>query len=219
MKITTRITWDMSTGRVLEHEFYDYSGPLALADRAAQGRAKSQADTEADLSTQKGQAADTEHSELAPFFHSEMTAQHGFTPGQTNELLTSAEAGGGAAAGDEAAALNRQAARTRNASGFTKSLDEAARDRMKTAAGASEGIAAQDVMGAKALNQEGSAGLMGLFGNDADMQAKALGLENQSVENEINAGKTGWLQNMNDTIAALSGAAKGGSDAFKTMKG
>lgn len=30
MKITTRLTLDMATGQVLEHEFYEYDGPVAL---------------------------------------------------------------------------------------------------------------------------------------------------------------------------------------------
>lgn len=29
MRITTRITWDMASGEVLEHQWYEYAGPVA----------------------------------------------------------------------------------------------------------------------------------------------------------------------------------------------
>src|SRR5581483_2408587 len=38
MKVTTRITWDMATGRVIEHEYFDYpnDAPVALAKKGRQ---------------------------------------------------------------------------------------------------------------------------------------------------------------------------------------
>ena len=38
MKITTKITISIATGEVLEHEFYEYSGPVALACGATPGQ-------------------------------------------------------------------------------------------------------------------------------------------------------------------------------------
>src|ERR1039458_7757228 len=96
-----------------------------------------------------GANATNEGATLNPFYGQEMRAEHLFDPTQTNELLTNAESGAGAATGAEQSALINNATRTGNATGVTKSLDEMARDKSKAAAGASEGIAAQDVMGAK----------------------------------------------------------------------
>lgn len=45
MRITTKIVVSMLTGEILEHEYFDYDGPLALCDRAAQAAAKSAAGT------------------------------------------------------------------------------------------------------------------------------------------------------------------------------
>jgi hypothetical protein len=190
---------------------YEYVGPLALADRAASSRAKDAADTSATTAGNFGSNAGSEHAELTPFYSSEMHAEHGYDPNQINEMLTYAGAGAGGAAGSITGQAGLEAARTRNASGFTKALDEAARDKDKASAGLSEGVAAQDVMGAKQLNQEGAAGMAGLYGEDVNGQLKAMGLENEDINTELQAGKSGWLQNMNDTLSTL---AKTGSAAY-----
>ena len=143
-----------------------------------------------------------------------MGAEHLFTPGQTNELLTAAGAGAGGVAGEEQSALNRNAATTNNATALTKSLQDAARDKMKNAAGTSENIAAQDVMGAKQLNQQGAAGESGLFNTDTDAALKAMGIQTNDINTQIEAGKSGWLQNMNSTIQALTSGAKNARSAY-----
>jgi hypothetical protein len=223
MKIKTRVVLQM-TENIGEYipvseEGFEYSGPLALADRWAQGQDKANAATAGALAGTAGTEAGKERGFLNPLYRQEATAEHLYTPGQTNEMLTAALAGGGAAAGDTAAATNRLAAETRNPSGFTKSLQEQARDRDKAAAGASEGIAAQDVMGAKGLNQAGIAGEQGLFNTDTGTQLSAMGAQQNATNAEVEAGKSGWLQNMNSTISALGSAASGaGSLGWKPLK-
>jgi len=182
--------------------------PYARLDRAAQQAAKNAASTAGNVAGQYGGAATSELGTLTPFYQREMTAEHAFDPTQTGELLTAAGAGIGGAAGAEEGRAAEEQAKTRNASGFTKSLDELARDRMKASAGASEGIAAQDVMGAKAENQAGAAGMQGLYGTNVSGQLKAMGQQNEDINTQVEAGKSGWLQNMDQTISALSGAAK-----------
>lgn len=209
MQITTKLVLDMNTGAILEHEFFEYDGPLMLCDRAAQAAAKNAASTAqgtAATDTAEGQAA---QSFINPIFQHEATAEHLFTPGQENELLTAANAGSGAVSGAEKAALQREAASTNNATALTKNLQTAALDRMKSAAGASEGVAAQDVMGAKQLNQQGLAGEAGLFNTDTDAALKAMGIQTNDINTGIEAGKSGWLQNMNATISALTKGAGG----------
>jgi hypothetical protein len=223
MKISTRVVLQM-TEKIGEYipvseESFEYFGPLALADRWAQGQAKENVDTAGGLMKASQDNALKERAMLNPIYQKEATAEHLYTPGQSNEMLTAALAGGGAAAGDTAAATNRLAAETRNPSGFTKSLQEQARDRDKAAAGASEGIAAQDVMGAKGLNQAGIAGEQGLFNTDTNTQLSAMGAQNAATEAEVKAGQSGWLQNMNSTISALGSAASGaGSLGWKPLK-
>jgi hypothetical protein len=210
VRVTTKIVFDMD-GNVLQHEWYEYQGPVALCDRWAQGQDKKNAGTAGDLATKSGATADTEHSTLGNFYNGELNAEHMYDPTQTNELLTAAGAGIGAASGAVAHDTDMLAGRTRNESGFTKSLQEQARDKMKASAGVSEGVAAQDVMGAKQLNQEGASGLSHLFDSDQSEQMKAMGLQAQDTAAEVEAGKSGWLQNMNDTIKAIGslGGGKG----------
>jgi hypothetical protein len=143
------------------------------------GVAKNLLNASQQASGQYGSTAAGEGAQLNPFFSQEMRAQHSLTPDQENEMLTAADAGAGGAFGGAEGQINRDAARTGNATTVTKSLDEMARDKAKIAAGTSEGIAAQDVAGAKQLNQEGAAGMQGLYGTNVGAQ---LGTMKQSAE-------------------------------------
>ncbi len=152
--------------------------------------------------------AQSQEAQLDPFFRREMGAEHYFDPNQVNEMLTASQAGTGAAQGAEQAALNRNAASTNNATALTKNLDEIARDRMKANAGAAEGIAAQDVLGAKQLNQAGAQGEAGLFQTDTDAALKAMGINTNDINTQLEAGKSGWLQNTLNTVKTLSGMGR-----------
>jgi hypothetical protein len=217
MKVITSATWksmnDFIAGLPADTETsYEYEGPIARLDRAAQSAAKSAANTAAQqAASESGQAA-AERAQLAPFFAEEMGAQHGFTPGQVNELLTNALSGAGAATGATQGAMQRQAAQTRNVTGLTKGLQDVAMERAKAAAGGAEGVAAQDVLGAQQLRQEGAKGMAGLYGQDTDAMLKSMGLQTQDIQTQIEAGKSGWLQNTEGMIKALTGA---GASALK----
>jgi hypothetical protein len=218
MRIHTKLEyiWDGIRYVLQNEEGYDYAGPLALCDRAAQSAAKSAASNAAGVAGTDQSAAAAEQSTLNPFFKREMSAEHLFDPGQENELLTAANAGAGGVAGAEKAGLMRNAANTHNASALTKSLDDVARDRMKSAAGASENIAAQDVMGAKQLNQQGAAGEAGLFNTNTDAALKAMGIQTNDINTQIEAGKSGWLQNLNSTLGTLGKLGSGVGAAMGT---
>jgi hypothetical protein len=67
-----------------------------------------------------------------------------------------------------------------------KTLDEMARDRAKAAAGASEGIAASDVMGAKQMNQQGAAGMQGLYSTNTAGQLNAMRQQGSDISAAAN---------------------------------
>ena len=138
------------------------------------GAMQNQANQAGTVAGQFGSQAGTEGAQLNPFLTQEMKAQHGLTPGQQNEMLTASEAGAGGALGGLGAGIQNNAARTGNATGVGKTLDEMARDRAKAAAGASEGIAAQDVGLAKQEQQQGAQGLAGLYGQNVQGQLGAM---------------------------------------------
>lgn len=208
MRVTTKIVYDVD-GNILEHEWYEYNGSVALCDRWAQGQDKKNAATAGDLASRTGEQANTEHTMLGNVYQKEANAEHLFDPTQLNEILTSAGVGNAAATSSAQHDADSLAARTRNASGFTKSLQEMARDKQKAAAGVGENVATQDVLGAKQLNQEGISGMSHLFDSDSSEQLKAMGLQAQDTAAEVEAGKSGWLQNLNDTMKSVGSLASG----------
>lgn len=199
-----KVEFNLETG-VINAERYCYL-------RAEAGAAMQAAGTAGNTAAQLGEASG-ESAQLNPFFSREMTAQHAFDPTQINELLTSAGAGAGATTGAMGTQLQRQAATTGNASAATKSLQELARDRMKANAGTSEGVAAEDVMGAQKLRQEGAQGESGLYGENLKGQLSAMGQQASDIGAATDASKTGWLQ---DAEGIVNTAANAGT-AYKKM--
>ena len=107
-------------------------------------------------------------------YGADLRATHSLTPEQQNQMFTAAQSAAGGAFGGAEGQINRDAARTGNATSVTKSLDEMARDRAKAGAGAAEGIAAQDAAGVNALHQQGAAGMQGLYGTNINAQLNAM---------------------------------------------
>jgi hypothetical protein len=147
---------------------------------------KNQANQAGTVAGQFGSQAGTEGAQLNPFFTQEMRAQHGLTPGQQNEMLTASEAGAGGALGGLGAGIQNNAARTNNSTGVGKTLDEMARDRSKAAASSSEGIAAQDVGMAKQEQQQGAAGMAGLYGQNVQGQLGAMKQQGSDISAAAN---------------------------------
>lgn len=181
-------------------------------------QAQQQANTAAG---QYGTEATQEGQTLNPFFQQEMRAQHSMTPGQENEMLTAADAGAGGAFGGAQGELERNAARTGNATTVSKSLDEMARDRAKSAAGTSEGIAAADLSGAQQLRQEGAKGMQGLYGTNVGAQLGAMKQNAEDITLEDQMKGPNWLSQL-DQMAKfggdVAGDITGASSATKAMK-
>ena len=158
------------------------------------------------LAGQFGSSQQTEGAQLNPFFSQEMKAQHSLSPSATGEMLTAAEAGAGGAFGGAEGEMKANAARTGNATGITKSLDDMARDKAKSAAGASEGIAAQDVQGAANLRQQGAAGMQGLYGTNVSGQLGAMKQTSTDLQNLSAAQQQapGWLQGIKNVSSGVN---------------
>jgi hypothetical protein len=92
-----------------------------------------------------------------------------------------------------------------------KTLDEMARDRSKAAAGASEGIAASDVMGAKQEQQQGAAGMAGLYGTNVSGQLNAMKQQGQDISAAANmtASPFADLANVANLGASIGGKIAG----------
>jgi hypothetical protein len=189
----------------LKHLWKNEDGFLGLGSGTFSGQAGQQYNQANTAAGQYGSAATNEGAQLNPFLSQEMKAKHLFDPNQVNEMLTAADAGAGGATGALTGQAGLEAQRTHNSSGFTKTLDDIARDKSKALAGTSEGIASEDVMGAKNLNQQGAAGLQGLYGTNVGAQMKAMGLADQDINTELKAQEAGptWLHGLSQFSQGL----------------
>jgi hypothetical protein len=212
MRVTTFAKWDsiesFCAGLPADFEkSYEYEGPVALCIRQLVNQAEGAASNAGATAAGLGSQAASEGAQLNPFYQREMSAEHAYDPTQINELLTQAGAGTGAAQGSLDTEAQRQGAVSGNAAGQAKNLQEIARDRMKANAGVSEGVAAQDVMGAKQLNQEGAAGESGLYGENLKGQLAAMGQQSADINAATNASQTGWLQSAEGLAKTGAGIA------------
>jgi hypothetical protein len=188
--------------------------------RSAQSQASNAATTAANTATGLGAEANGIGANLAPFLTNEMEHPQGYSPQDTSAMLSAAEGGAGGANAGLVGEANQQTATSRNAGGFQAALDDAARQRSKAAAGASEEIAAQNAQLKQTQQQEGAAGLGKLYGTDTSGMLDAMGQQSNDINAEVNAGKSGWLQNTLGIIGAINGGAQGaGAMGFKPFAG
>lgn len=192
---------------------YDTSEYRWCYDRAAQAAAGQAAKTAGNVISGEEASAQAKEMALTPFYRSEMGAQHLFDPQQNQELLNAAAAPLAASAATTAGQARSEAARTRNTSGFSAALDQAARERSAAMGQAGAQVAAQDVLGAKELQQKGAAGMAGLYGVDTDAMLKAMGIQNQDIQTQIEAGKSGWFQNLMQGINTATNFLSAGAKA------
>lgn len=180
--------------------------------RSASNAAGTAATTAANTGAGLGAAAGGISSTLTPFLTSELEHPQGYSQGDTSAMLSSALGGAGGATAGIVGQANQEAAQTRNAGGFQAVLDDAARQRTKAAAGASEGIAAQNA-GVKQEQQQAAAKqLQGMYGTDTSGMLDATGQVSKDIDSQVAADKQGWLQNAEGIMNTISqaGSAAGG---------
>ena len=208
MRIFTRAVYDIETGALLESESYDYSGPLALADRSAQGQATQAANTAGTTGANFGSQASQINSTILPTLERNAQNPTGFSPTDLNNMTVASEQGAGGANSGITGQANLQAARTRNAGGFGSALDEAARDKTRTLSSNALGVQNQNANLKNRQQQSAIGTLSGMGESDNASMLKAMGLQDQAISTEVQAGNSGWLQNFNQVLASLSGNAK-----------
>lgn len=173
--------------------------------RNAQSQAGSAYNTAASTGATLGGEAQGIGANLTPFLTEEMLHPQGI--GQTGIAAEEGAALGGAGGANAGLVgqANQRAAVSRNAGGFQAALDDAARQREKAAAGASEGIAANNEKVKLNQQQQGAEGLEHMYGVDTSGMLQSQGQEANDINAEVNAGKSGWLQNTLGIINALKG--------------
>lgn len=187
--------------------------------RSAVGQASNAYKQAVDTSNTLGGEAQGIGANLTPFLTQEMLHPQGLgQEGIGAEEAAALGGAGGAASGLVGQAAQRTAA-SRNAGGYQAALGDIARERMKAAAGASEGIAAQNENLKQQQQQEGARGLQGMYGTDTSGMLNAMNQQHEDINSEVAANNSGWLQNTTNMIGALSGAANAGANVKRAWGG
>ncbi len=176
--------------------------------RNAVKQAGNAADTAAATGATLGGEAQGIGANLTPFLTSEMMHPQGIGQEGLAAETGAALGGAGGAASGLVGMANQRAATSRNAGGFQAALDDVSRNRMKAAAGASEGIQAGNENLKQEQMQAGAKGLQGMYGTDTSGMLGATGQISDDVAAQSKANQTGWLQNTTDIINTIANAAK-----------
>lgn len=203
-------TFDIETGKLLSHdgEFFHEKTSI-LFDRQAQSAAKSDKKVADTVGATAGSEAAGEGSTLRTQLTNEALHPTGYNPTDLNNMLVQqqeAVGGGNAAIGGEG---KLAALRQRNASGIAPALAEAARSKQRTLASGALDVANQNAMLREKQRQEGLSGLQGLYGTDTSNQLRAMGLSAEDLQNELAAGRQGWLQDTEGLVNTFKGGSKG----------
>lgn len=174
-------------------------------DRSAQGQGKAAFGNAQSTAGGYGANAAQERSTLIPTLQQEINNPQGFTPSQTNAMLVAGEQGAGGANAAITGQAGLQAMRTRNSAGTSGVLDQAARRTAQNLSQNAVNIQAKNAELGAQNRQRALSGLQGLYGIDTGAQMKALGLVPEDINAEVNAGKSGWLQN---TMGVLGGLGR-----------
>jgi hypothetical protein len=207
--------FSIATGELLSHDGESFLEQFPIkCDRAIQGTAKKNAQTATDTASGFGSTAAQIGSTLIPGLERDANNPTGFTPVQKNNMLVASQEGVGGAGSGITGQANLTAARTRNAGGFARALDEAARIKGRTLSSNALGVENEDARVALQRQQEARRALQGLYGTDTSAQLHAMGLANEDLNTALAAGRQGWLQDTEGVINTLSGAAKAAAPYF-----
>jgi hypothetical protein len=151
---------------------------------------------------------------LTPFLTQRLTNPQGYSQGDMGAMLANAMGSAGGATSGITGQANLQAGRSRNDAGFSSALDSAARQKTAASAQASEGVAANNANLKQDQSNNAAKMLSGLYGTDVGAQDSALNTANQATATGIQAGQSGWLQNLTGIMGSV-GQLAGGAAALK----
>jgi hypothetical protein len=188
--------------------------------KSAQNQAGKATNNAIDTGQNLGQQAAGVNATLDPFLTQELQHPQGFSQPDQSAMLAAALGGAGGATSGITGQANLEAARSGNSGGFQAALDDAARSRTKAAAGASEGIAADNAQLKQTQQQDAARGLQSTYGTEQSGMLSAMGQVPDDINANVNAGKSGWLQNTMGILSTLNGGATAaGSLGYKPFGG
>ena len=199
-------SFDIETGKLLSHDGESFEEPQILFERKVQGQAASNKKTADTVAGTAGSEATTEGNQLRQ--QAESQAQHptGIAPTDLNNMLVAQQEGAGGANATVTGEGKLAALRQRNAGGFAPALAEAQRQKGRTLATGGLDVANENTRVKLQQQQQALQQLQGLYGTDTGNQLHAMGLSDQAMQDELAAGRQGWLQNTTGVLEALKGA-------------
>jgi hypothetical protein len=208
-RITINPTFDIETGELLFHDGqYEIESVPMLFDRGAVKQAKTQGQQAGVVAGKAGAEADVERSAVIPGIIQSAQHPQGFTPQEQNAQLVAQQEGVGGANAAVTGEGRLAALRSRTAGGFAPALAEAARSKGRTLATGGLEIANQNAMLKQRQQEQARQQLLGLYGADTSSMFKGMGLQAEDLQNQLAAGRQGWLQNAEGLANTAAGVAK-----------
>ena len=146
---------------------------------------------------------------LFPLYEGEATNPQGFGANDLAAMNTASQQSTGGAVSGAVGAGDLEAARTHNSGSFQAAGDEAAREGMRQNSENAVNIQGENAKLKQTQQQAGLAGMAGLEGQSQNELLASMGLGDQDVNTEINAGQSGWLQNFMKLISTFSQGTQG----------
>lgn len=217
-RITINPTFDIETGELLSHDGqYEIESVPMLFDRGAVKQAKTQGQQAGATAGKAGAEADVDRSAVIPGIIQAAQHPQGFTPQDLNSQLVAQQEGAGGANAAITGEGRLAALRSRTAGGFAPALAEAARAKGRTLATGALDVANRNAMLKQQQQEQARNQLLGLYGTDTSTMLRGMGLQADDLQNQLAAGRQGWLQNtmgVLNTIGNLGSSAAGVKKAF-----
>ncbi len=217
MRIYTKIVWDCD-GTLLESESCEYTGDIALCDRAAQSAANQARKTAEGQAGTYGATAQGIEGDIVPRLENEaQSGGPGYGPIGLGDMETEAIQTGAGASGAATERARLSAIRTGNRAGVGAVTAAGAGESARATGGALQAILAKNAQLKAQQREQANQELVGLVGEDIKGQGMEAGLVPEDINASVNAGKSGWLQNTLATIATLTGSGKDTGAAYKSL--
>ncbi len=219
LRVLENPTFLIETGELLFHdgESFVEKFPI-LFDRGAVAQAKKQGATAEGVAGKAGSEADIERGAVIPGLIRDVNNPQGFTPQQQNNMLVKQQeaVGGGNAAITGEGRL--AALRSRTAGGIAPALAEAARSKGRTLATGGLDVANRNAELQQAKQAQARQQLLGLYGADTGTMLKSMGLQSEDLQNQLAAGRQGWLQSTEGVLDTIGGLAGGAGSLAKGLR-
>jgi hypothetical protein len=205
-------TFDIETGKLLSHdgESFVESFPIRC-DRSVQKTAGQNATTANQTGAGFGSVASGIGSSIIPGLERQASNPTGFDPTTQNRMLVANQEGAGGANAAITGEGRLAALRSRTAGGFAPALAEAARAKGRTLATGGLDVQLENAKLAEQKRRAAQEQLGGMYGQLSQDQLRAMGLANEDLQTKLQAGKTGWAQNLEGILGTVGGMGAGAS--------